>query len=41
VTTLDGRAVGDGAVGAITKQLKDAYRQRIHAFTTQAAAVSA
>lgn len=36
VTTLDGRPVGDGSVGAITKQLKDAYRRRIHEFTTQA-----
>jgi D-alanine transaminase len=39
VTTLDGRAVGDGAVGPVTAQLKDAYRQRIREFTTQQAAV--
>jgi D-alanine transaminase len=35
VTTLDGKPVGDGSVGDITRQLKDAYRQRIHEFTTQ------
>jgi D-alanine transaminase len=35
VTTLDAQPVGDGTIGSITRKLKDAYRQRIHEFTTQ------
>jgi D-alanine transaminase len=40
VTTLDGRPVGDGSVGPITKRVQDAYRERVRALQSEQTAAA-